>query len=353
MISTQQAQPLVESSTSSMDCPETCQPLAAAHANLDTFFSTREFVEIWTRLFTGSGTLLIVPVKDSGPVRALCGAQMATRFGVRYIELGPGGFFASPGWNGSLDPATLHDVIARLTTPRTARIVWNVRFDHASLAAGLEAHGFKPRRVATHVLHLDGDHARTFAGYNASKRYQVRRAVKDGVIVRDVQSHDDVFEYCRIHADMVNRNGNWNIVYPRDFFFEMLQLPCSVRMFVAEYKGKIVAGGLFYRDGSSVMYGHGSTDREFSKIYPGCAVMDRAIQWACELGANSFNFGSSNGIASLEKYKECWGARIERNWVFEWQNPQLRRIAAIKGSVARALRRFPRIPRRLTGSTSV
>jgi hypothetical protein len=307
----------------------------------NTFFSTAEFATTWTSVFVGRGSPLRIPVGGSGPARAMYGSQVTGRFGLRTITLSPGDFFASPGWDGALEPATLDGIVARIAGGRTRYISWTIRYDHTALVPGLEAHGFVARRVPTHVLALHGDYPGTFARYNATMRNQVRKAARAGVVVRDAQSPADVDSYYRIHEQVVASKESWNHVYPVDYFHQILRVAGAARLLVAEYEGRIVAGGLFYRDGCSVMYAHGSADRAYSHAYPTCAVVDAAIQWAETIGANSFNFGGSNGIVSLEKFKEYWGAEVRHNWILEWNNPVLSRAAALKAGVKQLLHLSP------------
>jgi len=78
---------------------------------------------------------------------------------------------------------------------------------------------------------------------------------------------------------------------------------------VAEYDRRIVAGGLFVRDDSDVIYYlHGVQDRSFSHLFPSCAVIDEGIRWACESGATVVNLGMAHKNSSLDDFKSSWGA---------------------------------------------
>ena len=63
---------------------------------------------------------------------------------------------------------------------------------------------------------------------------------------------------------------------------ELAKLRDSARFVVAEYKSRIIAGGLFVRDGSSVVYYlQGVSDRDYSHMFPSCPVIAEGIRWAC------------------------------------------------------------------------
>ena len=102
---------------------------------------------------------------------------------------------------------------------------------------------------------------------------------------------------------------------------ELLRLPKAQRRFVvAEHEGRIAGAAMFVRDGSSVYYLYGATDREHAELYPSCALIRAGIAWACELGADWINqeLGANTTLAS---FKASWGATVQTDAVFEWINP--------------------------------
>jgi lipid II:glycine glycyltransferase (peptidoglycan interpeptide bridge formation enzyme) len=272
-------------------------------------------------------------------------------FGLRNIELAPWGFYASPGWAGRLEQSTLKRIMNQLTGLRTRHLFWNVRFDQEPLAAGLAALGLKAERSSTHVLRLHRDHEQVFAGYNATMRNQVRQARRRGVQVRAAHSLEDLRAYYQIHLRLVEQKGGYSFLFPVELLQALLQAPDTARFLVAEYEERIVAGGFFLRDGCSVFYLHGASDREYSHAFPTCAVIDEAIRWACEGGVASFNFGGSGGIASLEKFKSFWGARSELNWHFHWVNPFWQRLwrlwTRVRNELTAPLGILPRVGRKI------
>jgi hypothetical protein len=212
---------------------------------------------------------------------------------------------------------------------------WNVRFDHEPLARGLESLGFVPQRRATHVLPLRPDYHEVFAGFNATIRNQVRRACRS-VLVEDAKDVEDLQAYYQVHCRLSEQKGAYGFC-TLELLRQLFPLGAG-RLILARYQGRVAAGGMFLRDGCSVMYFHGAADRAYSRHFPACAVLDEAIRWACQTGASTFNFGGSGGIASLEQFKSFWGARLEYNWTFSWTNPVVKGMALLK-SVAFGLPR--------------
>jgi CelD/BcsL family acetyltransferase involved in cellulose biosynthesis len=148
--------------------------------------------------------------------------------------------------------------------------------------------------------------------------------------LREANTTADINAYHNVYMQLFRETGRLASTYPVELFFALTSIPDNVRLLVAEYESKIVAGGLFFRDGCSVMYWHGAADRQYSRYFPSCAVIDEAVQWACATRATIFNFGGSGGIRSLEKFKEYWGATSRLNWEFRWSHPLWRQVSGLR-----------------------
>ena len=299
----------------------------------ETLFSTADFVEAWSRAFAGRHRPFAVSALTSGMQRAMYGVQTPESYGLRSVSLGPASLYASPGWDDPLELPTLTGILDQIMGIRTTRFTWNVRFDHEPLAAGLKSLGIEFQLSPTHVLYLDRDYERIFAAYHATTRNHIRRAYRQGVTVRVARSPDDINAYYRVHTRLAETKGGYSFIYPIELFTELTKLRTDACLLVAECEGRVIAGGLFFQDGCSVMYWHGASDRNYSRFYPFCAVLDQAIRLACETRAAFFNLGGSAGVATLERFKSSWGARPELNWAFEWTNAFWSRLSGLKASI--------------------
>jgi hypothetical protein len=241
-------------------------------------------------------------------------------YGLRSVSSGYAvDFFLSPGWEGELERSTLEQILAQLVGLCT-RVRWNVRFDQEPLAAGLTSLGLPFQRQPNYVLPLGQDYERVFAGYSATTRNHVRKAQRRGLLVREPHSTEDVRAYYEIYTSYA-REKNWTFIYPMQLSLDLMKLTDSVRFFVGECDGRVVTGGMFVRDGSSVYYLHCVSDRAFSHVYPSCAIIDQGIRWACSCGAAYFNLGFSSLDSGFAQFKTSWGAHTELNWLFESYGP--------------------------------
>lgn len=303
----------------------------------ETFFSSGSFINSISRAMGDGYHALAVPIGSSATERFMWAAQSVQPYTLRRIWLAPFGLPASPGWDGRLDSAVLQSVVSQLTSPRTVSIVWNIRFDHLEVAEGLQRLGFVAAKpVSTHILRLGTGHDCIFAGYNATIRNQIRKAQRAEVRVREACDAADLAAYYHIHTSLASQKGGYGQLYPIKLFQELLRDRQAVRLLIAEYQGKVVSGGLFFVDGRSVMYWHGASDRGYSHVFPSFAVINEAIRWAIASGATFFNFGNSNGMASLEQFKSFWGAQQEWNRVCVWRHPVWKCLGNAKRILGRA-----------------
>jgi hypothetical protein len=286
----------------------------------ETFFSQIDFIKAVVNCSGGHKKILPIQVVGSGPKRQMYGIQEFDRFGRRSVSLGPFGLYASPGWNENLEIATLRGIIKRLTSFNTLKFVWTVRADHGALADSLISLGIKYKPRSTHLLYLDPDYEKVFSGYSATMRNQIRRAKKEGVSIEKISDREDIKKYYDIYISLAKAQQRPHI-YPIELFYELAAIPEQVQFLGAIWQGKLTGGGVFFRDGCTGRYWHGAADRQYSKLFATCALVDHAIREASLTGATFFNFGASIGISTLEQFKTYWGARKEFYWEFHWTNP--------------------------------
>jgi lipid II:glycine glycyltransferase (peptidoglycan interpeptide bridge formation enzyme) len=296
----------------------------------ETFFSQAQFIRAVAAASQSGGRVLKIPVSGCGPEREMYALEEVDRCGRRTISLGPFGLYASPGWNRELHRAVVKRIVSRLTGIRTKRLVWTVRFDHRSLAEALTSCGLKSRQHATHVLPLDEPYDRIFSRFTATIRNQIRRACREGVTVEEINDEPRLREYYTIYEQLADaQRRDWR--YPFELFQQLLAIRGGVRILAAFHHGRMLGGGVFIHDGCSERYWHGAAHRDGRRLFPTCAILDRAIRDACANHATFFGFGGSIGKPSLEQFKTFWGARREAYWEFEWQSPLWARVSEIKG----------------------
>jgi hypothetical protein len=285
-----------------------------------TFFSQEKFIQAVARSEI-EGSVRALKLRDRNSPAYLFGLENdIPKYNRRGVSLAPFGLPAYPiGADGSL--ACVSAIVAQLKSLRTVWFNWNVRFDHADLADQLEACGLYRSEDTTHVLHLNCSHDDLFRGFSETTRNKIRRAARNGVVVRRATNSLEVNTYCSIYRKVINDREKWNTVYKQSLLDELFKLDDAVVLLLAEVNELVIGGAWFVRDGNSLFYWQGAMDYQHKKYFPHYALMNSAIELACNEGMRSFNMGASLHMPSLEQFKSFWGARKVPFWSFYWKNP--------------------------------
>ncbi|HUR00480.1 MAG TPA: GNAT family N-acetyltransferase [Gemmatimonadaceae bacterium] len=192
------------------------------------------------------------------------------------------------------------------------------------------------RSETTHMLQLDGTFDDLFTGkFRGETRTAIRRADSAGVKVERRSDKEAVDAYYRVHSDLAQTKGGYGYLYPKSLFVSLLENCRRASLLVATEGDRVIGGGIFLTDARQVLYWHGATDRNAAAMNPAYAVLATAIKSAISLKSSWFNFGGSNGLESLVRFKERWGARAAEQTSYSYLNPAVR---ALKRVARRSIR---------------
>lgn len=302
----------------------------------ESFFSQKKFIEAVARAEEGIGVRVLKVQSAKSPAR-IFGLERVHRFGIRSVSLAPFGLPAYPiDYDRSRDSAS--ELVEQLQTVQTLSFDWNVRFDHQDFANELRVCGLRSVEWTTHVLDLDRCYDALFRNFTASTRNQIRRAEREGVVVRQATKHSDIAAYYTIYEKTI-RERKWIDIYSLKFLKEVFRLNDNVILLLAELRERIIGGGWYVRDGNSLFYWQSAMDFEYKNCFPMYAIINYAIRLARIESMASFNMGGSGGLSSLENFKSFWGTRKVPIWGFVWTNPILSPARRIWSPVRRILRR--------------
>jgi hypothetical protein len=285
-----------------------------------TFFSQEKFIQAVARS-QPEGSVRVFRIRDSNSGAYLFGLERnIPKYNRRGASFAP---FSLPAYpidaDGSL--ACVPALVAQLKRLRTVWFDWNVRFDHGDLANQLEACRLSRSEDTTHVLHLNNPYNDLFRGFSETTRNKVRRAARQGVVVRHATNRLAVRTYYSIYRKVIADRQKWNTVYEEPLFDELFKLDDAVILLLAEVKEVVIGGAWFVRDGNSLRYWQGAMDYQYKACFPHYALMNAAIDLACNEGMHSFDMGASLQMGSLEQFKSFWGTRKVPIWSFYWKNP--------------------------------
>ena len=129
--------------------------------------------------------------------------------------------------------------------------------------------------------------------YSRACRKNVKRAQREGVVVRPARSDDDIAEFHRIYIATMERNRALpSYFFELDYFLAIRrELPGNARFALAEHEGKVIAATLYLHDDEDVYSYLGGADHAYQHLRPTNAVVHETIRWAREQGKRRLVLG--------------------------------------------------------------
>lgn len=196
-----------------------------------------------------------------------------------------------------------------------------------SWSDGDDSFGF-PRttliRRHTFVLDVTQDESSLLARMDGVER-KIRKAAREGVVVREVRSEEELGAYCRLSRETSTRiRGRWAYTDFPDAFFRMLFRTLAsggaARFYVAWAGQEPLAGCLFLCSADTMLYylGGSTRDRDLTMKQAPAAIFWHAIREAKRLGLSRFDFGGCTPTDDpgdprygVYAFKKRWGGRLE------------------------------------------
>jgi len=227
-----------------------------------------------------------------------------------------------------------------------------------SMRVGLRVHSpllGAPRVGATyhhHLVKLEPDVEAVQRAFTRRQALQgVRRAERNGVVVRHRTDRDALAAFYRLHLATRKRQGI--PTQPRRFILRFSSLFEQRLGFVsiASIGERPIAGAVFLVFNGVLTYKYGASDVRFLDRRPNNLVFMDAISWGCERGLHTFDLGRTDmGHESLRAFKRMWGAEERRLQYSELgAGAGTRRPRAAPEVMVRLIRRSPPIVGRAVG----
>ena len=156
----------------------------------------------------------------------------------------------------------------------------------------------------------------TLAETSGNHRRDVNKALRSELEVVDARHEDQGDELFGIYADTLKRHSGglrYNAAYFRGLV-SLARANSQVRVMLAQRQGDTAGFVVVARHGSTAFYLHGGIVLQYRREQPSALLLHEAIQWARDIGCESFNLMSSPaGQQSLVWYKEKWGAETREH----------------------------------------
>ncbi len=153
-------------------------------------------------------------------------------------------------------------------------------------------HDMQPREIF--VIDITKNEEELLSEMSQKTRYNIKLAQKRGISLRTTNKYEntnDILEFIRLVKATAKRKGI--SFHAEDYYRKMFEnLPENMlKLYVAEYNGKIIAANIvvFYRD--TATYLHGATDDEYRNVMAPYLLQWRAILDAKKTGCKFYDLG--------------------------------------------------------------
>lgn len=167
-------------------------------------------------------------------------------------------------------------------------------------------HDIQPREIF--VIDITKSEDELLNEMKPKTRYNIRLAEKKGVKVFISREQKYIDKFCELVKITAKRDGI--IPHPESYYRKMFEIIPSdiLKLYVAEYEGKIITANLAVFYGNIAIYLHGASDNENRNVMASYLLQWRQIQDAKKAGYAKYDFGgvktnSSSSWAGITKFK--------------------------------------------------
>lgn len=182
-----------------------------------------------------------------------------------------------------------------------------------------------------------------FRQFSATRRNDIRKAIKSGVRVDVAESGTDVAAFYDVYCRWASRKGL--PIEPWDELEAAVSSTQNRRLFLARFDGRVIAGTIVrYAPGGIMEYSANSSLEEYLRLHPNDLLNWRAIEWACAQGLQQYSLGATHLF--LRKFGGC----IKPSYRYRLDRSLLRNYTAREIATAAIEQGVGKLTRRLSGS---
>ena len=153
---------------------------------------------------------------------------------------------------------------------------------------------------------LPGSSAELAKTLKSKLRSQINRPLKEGCTCRigGLELLEDFYK-----VFLINMRDLGSPVHSKDLIQHVLEVfPEHSRIFAVYHSGRPIAASLVIGFNGTLRNPWASSDRRHAAMSPNMLLYSRMLEFACDQGYRSFDFGRSTPGEGTFKFKEQWGA---------------------------------------------
>ncbi len=162
----------------------------------------------------------------------------------------------------------------------------------------------------THHIDLSPSEEALFAGLDDSNRRNIKKARKEGVVIRIDETGETLREFYRLNCLTRKRHGL--PPQPYRFFASVHEHLLSKGFGIivsALHEGRTIAASVFFQFGKRAIFKYGASEIRRQSVRPNNLVLWEALRWYRERGFESLHLGrTESDNPGLLRFKRAWGA---------------------------------------------
>lgn len=181
-----------------------------------------------------------------------------------------------------------------------------------------------------HNLDLARSEKEIYYGFKDSVKRNIRRAVREGVVVDACYSLDSIKEFYRLNCLTRKRHGlpPQPLSFFESVFRHILSNGQGVVM-LASRNGNVMAGAVYFHFGEKAIYKYGASDTRYQHLRANDLIMWEAIRRYSNNGFKVLSFGRSEPQhEGLRRFKAGFGTDESKVWYYRYAPPKERFVAA-------------------------
>jgi hypothetical protein len=272
-----------------------------------TFFHSREWSEIWQNYTNGNFRPFPFSLVFSDGTRAVFPLTWNNAEQM---------YFSSPAWTyGGLISLDSIDTRHLLAVADWAPKVIGRVFIRTNPFLGIidpDVTALPFHDDETHVLYLKEGIESVFKGWTKGHKSAVIKARREGVTISQASSPEEWREYFGIYKDSLERWGDKASSRYDWTFFESIsnRKSANIKLWLAYYNGKAIAGALCFYSRNHAVYWHGAALRDYFKLRSVQLLLFEAIRRAVENGFSWFDLNPSGGHEGVKLFKRGFGTSV-------------------------------------------
>lgn|SRR3990167_3038668 len=177
----------------------------------------------------------------------------------------------------------------------------------------------KKSKLNHHTIWIDLQFGveKIWENFKKQVRYDVRRAKKLGVTIRQSKNLEDIEKFYRAGMALsANKSFNFNASMSLLTFLSKQDSPnLEFFLFVAECEKNFCGGAVIIRCGKNMHYMWGVTDRAYKHLTIGEALQWAIIEWGCEKNCIKYDLEgiSQKGNSGVDRFKQKLGGEVVIN----------------------------------------